>query len=243
MHYYQCMIHAHRPWMSKTYLQPSPPQGPGSEHARQTCVYAAISIAKLLESYENWYSFRRINTQGPMITLSAALLLVFADITQYGQSQGLETARYLTVCLRALEEFGHCWESAKRARELLLKLQREWDLKTRMKRKARRDTGLTKTSSNTSASRKRPLTATDFDAGQHGPSPPWMHSSHPSHGLEQQQGFCQGIDDGVGIDFDLDINWIMGANEPAVSGNWATVQPSGSMPFDLFGFLGDRSNL
>ncbi|KAF7553674.1 hypothetical protein G7Z17_g3452 [Cylindrodendrum hubeiense] len=35
MQYHQNIIHAHRPWMSRTYVQPSPQQGPGAGHARK----------------------------------------------------------------------------------------------------------------------------------------------------------------------------------------------------------------
>ena len=239
MHYYQSVIYAHRPWMSRTYIQPDPPQGPGSDHARQVCVDAAVSIAELLEGYESRYTFRRMNTQGPIITCSAALLLVFADVTQYGPAQNLDIARYLSVCFRALEEFGHSWESAKRARDFLLKLQRQWDLKARSRRNVRKSTGPGKITNN-SSSRKRPLAATGFDSGQVHLRPPWSHHQQTLASSGQpQQSLNQGGDDGMGLDFDIDFDWVMEENEHAVSGKWASTQSSKSIPFDFIGLLGD----
>lgn len=42
------MIHAHRPWMSKTLTQPQPKKGLGYGHAREMCIRSAVSIGKLL---------------------------------------------------------------------------------------------------------------------------------------------------------------------------------------------------
>ncbi|KAF4465465.1 Transcription factor [Fusarium albosuccineum] len=41
MQYHQAIIYAHRPCMSKSYLQPQPPRGPGAGHARQMCMDSA----------------------------------------------------------------------------------------------------------------------------------------------------------------------------------------------------------
>lgn len=250
MHYYQSIIHAHRPWMSKTYIQPSPPQGPGSAHARQACIDAAISVAKLLEAYERRYSFRRIHTQGPAITCSAALLLIFADVCQYGCSQGLTITSHLSVCFRALEEFGQSWESAKRARDFLLRLQRQWELKARARRNVRRGSGLMKPLAH--SSRKRPLTATDFETNQTGVKDTWPNNQahkqsqqeftqilqQPQRLQETQQQ--QGSNNNIGVDFDMDFDWILEASDQTVPGEW-TIPTSISFPFDLMGmgFLGD----
>ncbi|KAF4430341.1 Nitrogen assimilation transcription factor nirA [Colletotrichum fructicola] len=59
MHYHQAIIHAHRPWMSKHYIQPQPPQGPGHIHARKACVDSAVAIAKILQLYEERYTLKR----------------------------------------------------------------------------------------------------------------------------------------------------------------------------------------
>uniref|UniRef100_A0A8H7KFI6 Uncharacterized protein n=1 Tax=Bionectria ochroleuca TaxID=29856 RepID=A0A8H7KFI6_BIOOC len=71
MQYYQNMIHAHRPWMSRLG-QPTPPKGPGCEHARMMCIESAATIGKLLYIYELQYSFKRMNIHGVGITCSAA---------------------------------------------------------------------------------------------------------------------------------------------------------------------------
>lgn len=130
MQYHQNIIHAHRPYMSKTYNQPFPPQGPGSNHARMMCVGSAISIAKLLQLYEVSYELRRINVQTVGIACSAALLLIFTNVTRYQPDDG-QTEAHLNTCFRALDEFSLSWDSAKRAREFLLLLQRQWELRVR----------------------------------------------------------------------------------------------------------------
>ncbi|EXF83407.1 hypothetical protein CFIO01_13264 [Colletotrichum fioriniae PJ7] len=130
MQYHQNIIHAHRPYMSKTYCQPFPPQGPGSDHARMMCMNAAISIAKLLQVYETNYDLRKVNTQAVGITCSAALLLIFAVTTHYHSDED-QIEIYLTSCFRALDEPSSSWDSTKRARELLLLIRRQWELKVR----------------------------------------------------------------------------------------------------------------
>lgn len=164
--------------MSRTYCQPFPPKGPGSEHARIMCINAAISVTKLLQIYETKYDLRKINVQAVGITCSAALLLIFAMITHYQPDEG-QTKRCLTTCFRALDEAGSSWDSAKRARELLLLIQRQWELKGRS---AQTDLQL--------ASRKRRRASdlgTPGDAGV------------DSHFLE----------DLIDINMGLDLDWIM----------------------------------
>lgn len=123
LHYHQAIIHAHRPWMSESSIQPQPQQGPGHFHARKMCVESATSIAKLLSIYEKYYTFRRMNIQAVAITCSAALILIFAKILSNDRHDDQETAGYLNICFRGLEEFGSSWESAKRAQNFLLHMQ------------------------------------------------------------------------------------------------------------------------
>ncbi|RFU33219.1 hypothetical protein B7463_g3128, partial [Scytalidium lignicola] len=227
MHYYQCLIYAHRPWMSRSNIQPQPPQGPGFAHARQICVDAAISIARLLQLYEQRYTLRRMNIQGPAITCSAALLLIFAEISHYGRSQGLNIAQHLGVCFRALDEFGQSWESARRSRVFLTRLQRQWELQARQKRSARR---LSKEVSD--SSRKRPLTATDFDAHQGNHHAIWQGNTH-------QQLQSEGINGAPDPDLDMNFDWMLGVNAQTVSRSWATGPYSRLAPSDLMGFLED----
>ncbi|KAL4754331.1 hypothetical protein BDW72DRAFT_190193 [Aspergillus terricola var. indicus] len=141
MQYYQNMIYAHRPWMSKSSLQPQPPQGPGYGHAREMCIQSALAIARILVMYECRYTLRRIHTKAVAITSSAVLLLLFAAVTQYrscngdvGDKQGGTRdgiAKHLSTCFRALDEFAISWPSAARAKDLLLRLQRRWEIRTR----------------------------------------------------------------------------------------------------------------
>lgn len=138
MQYYQNMIHAHRPWMSRSYIQPNPPRGPGSGHARMTCIESAFAIAKLIQLYEKRYALRRMNIQAVGITCSAALLLVFATVSNFKLAAHRDLSPQLSACFRALDEFSASWESAKRAREFLLLLQRRWERGGHSADKARR---------------------------------------------------------------------------------------------------------
>lgn len=138
MHYHQAIIHAHRPWISKSSIQPQPAQGPGHTHARKMCVESATAIAKLLHLYELRYTFRRMNIQAVAITCSAALMLIFATILNRNSNRDHETVAHLSLCFRALEEFGFSWESAKRAQSFLLHMQGLWEAKVRPYRSAKR---------------------------------------------------------------------------------------------------------
>ncbi|KAJ5168261.1 uncharacterized protein N7482_003855 [Penicillium canariense] len=138
MHYYQVIIHAHRPWMSKRSIQPQPAQGPGHTHARKMCVESATAIAKLLHLYELRYTFRRVNIQAVAITCSAALMLIFANVLDRRFNHEHKIVAHLNVCFRALEEFGFSWESAKRAQTFLLHMQRVWDSRVRPYRSTKR---------------------------------------------------------------------------------------------------------
>ncbi|KAL4940033.1 hypothetical protein BDV06DRAFT_27066 [Aspergillus oleicola] len=149
MQYYQNIIYAHRPWMSKSHIQPSPPRGPGHDHAREMCIRSAITIARILTMYENRFTLRRIHTKAVAITSSAVLLLLFAAVTQYKvpsgsgehehqQSSGgtvTGIAGHLSTCFRALDEFAISWPSASRAKDLLLRLQRKWEIRTRPRKR------------------------------------------------------------------------------------------------------------
>ncbi|KAJ5448256.1 Transcription factor [Penicillium cf. griseofulvum] len=134
MQYYQNLIYTHRPWMSKGYLQPQPPKGPGSTHAREMCINSAISIAKILALYETRYTLRRINIKAVSITSSAVLLLLFAAVSQYQTKEEEIIIAHLSTCFRALDEFSLSWQSANRAKDLLVRLQRKWEVRTRATR-------------------------------------------------------------------------------------------------------------
>lgn len=131
MQYYQNMIYAHRPWMSKSHLQPQPPKGPGSNHAREMCIHSAISIAKILLLYETRYTLRRISVKVVSIISSAVPLLLFAAVSQYPLSEQEDVTAHLSTCFRALDESSLSWQSAARAKDLLVRLQCKWELRTR----------------------------------------------------------------------------------------------------------------
>ncbi|EED23338.1 fungal specific transcription factor, putative [Talaromyces stipitatus ATCC 10500] len=137
MQYYQIVIFFHRPWVSKSYIQPqNPKQGPGHQHARRTCAESATAIARLLRLYEKYYTFRRINNQVVAIIFTAALMLIFVTISMSTQDTGrlradeknrqVDMATHLNVCFRALDELGQSFENAKRTRDFLVSLQRRW---------------------------------------------------------------------------------------------------------------------
>lgn len=136
MQYHQIVIFTHRPWVSKSYIQPrSPRQGPGYHHARRMCVESATAIARLLHLYEKHYTFRRMNNQVVAMIFSAALMLLYVTIsnsTPSNRNSGDSSSgnagmvAYLNLCFRALDELGQSFENAKRTRDFLVSLQRRW---------------------------------------------------------------------------------------------------------------------
>lgn len=138
MQYHQIIIFFHRPWLSKSYIQPrSPRQGPGYHHARRMCVESATAVARLLQLYEKHYTFRRMNNQVVAIIFSAALMLLFVTVSSSGMSpdkpgdsptwpRNADMVAYLNLCFRALDELGQSFENAKRTRDYLVTLQRRW---------------------------------------------------------------------------------------------------------------------
>lgn len=138
MQYHQNIIYAHRPWMSKNGLQPEPPKGPGYLHAREMCIQSAISISKILSLYEARYTLRRINVKAVSITSSAILLLLLASVSKHQVHSQSDIAMYLSTCFRALDEFALSWQSARRAKDLLISLQRQWEIRIRSRKVTRK---------------------------------------------------------------------------------------------------------
>ncbi|POR36832.1 Uncharacterized protein TPAR_02968 [Tolypocladium paradoxum] len=196
MQYHQNLIHAHRPWMSRTYIQPNPPQGPGSNHARMTCIESAFSIARLIQLYERRYALRRMNIQGVGITCSAALLLIFATVSHYQFPAHHDLTPQLSACFRALDEFSASWESAKRAREFLLLLQRRWERQGQSARVRRASQAMPANSTPTKRHRTESLDGPRESQLQTGISP-----SQPRSEL------FVGSDSG-GYDMSFDLEWI-----------------------------------
>ncbi|KAH7116383.1 hypothetical protein EDB81DRAFT_767405 [Dactylonectria macrodidyma] len=205
MQYHQAMIYAHRPYMSKSYLQPQPPQGPGARHARQMCIESASSIAQLLCSYEARYSLRRMNIQAVAITFSAALPLLFTTIS-HQISRENEMFGHLGTCFRALDELGSTWESAKRARDFIARLQRHWDTQYR--------------SSNwPGRSGKSQIRSTALGEG---PQASIVSNDDGGSTVEVPRGGSQraGFNNSMGADFDLD--WILTADLQGMSPDWGS---------------------
>jgi hypothetical protein len=198
MQYHQNIIHAHRPWMSRTYTQPSPPKGPGSTHARMMCIESAYAIAKLLQIYEVRYALRRMNIQGVGIACSAALLLIFANVTNYKAHANADVGLHLSACFRALDEFGATWESSKRAKDFLVLLQRQWELRGRTAR-GRRSSPTD--SQDYQLSRKRTRSSID-DSQNRGPG------SHQDMSPPQPQPGFSGATGPVDLDMGIDLDWI-----------------------------------
>lgn len=145
MQYHQIVIFTHRPWVSKSYIQPrSPRQGPGYHHARKMCIESATAVARLLHLYEKHYTFRRMNNQVVAIIFSAALMLLYVTISnspphgKSNDSNNSEMVAYLNLCFRALDELGQSFENAKRTRDFLVSLQRRWQARMRRSGAAKR---------------------------------------------------------------------------------------------------------
>jgi hypothetical protein len=127
MQFHQFLILIHRPWTSKTLLQPNPPQGPGYQHARAVCIDSAIKIAKLLGMHEERHSFRFLSIQSVHIIYSAIPILIFATISNSASLRIDENlGSHLGVCHRALDVLGQGFEHAKRIQKLLLALEQRW---------------------------------------------------------------------------------------------------------------------
>ena len=201
MQYYQNIIYAHRPWMSKSHLQPQPPKGPGHGHAREMCIQSAIAIAKILVMYEARYTLRRIHTKAVAITSSAVLLLLFAAVTQYRSDErgNVGIAGHLSTCFRALDEFAISWPSASRAKDLLLRLQRRWEIRMRS----------SKGSFNLESGIMRPAKQQSTSFGLHGSSSKDGEAPHEESGPLED------------INIDTDIDWMLTSDGKSPSDNRA----------------------
>ncbi|PLB47595.1 fungal-specific transcription factor [Aspergillus steynii IBT 23096] len=126
MQYHQFMIQCHRPYISRHYIQPQPPQGPGPNHARRMCIESAVSIVKVLNIYEQAYGFHKANVQFISFIFSAALILIFTTVPTKSRPCNQELLAHLSTCFRALDEMGSCFENARRTSTFLGTLQRQW---------------------------------------------------------------------------------------------------------------------
>ncbi|KAF6807420.1 hypothetical protein CMUS01_14134 [Colletotrichum musicola] len=244
MQYYQNVIHAHRPWMSSSYLQPQPPQGPGYVHAQRMCIESATAVAKLIQIYERLYSLRRVNTQGVAITFSAAIILIFASVSRRRRRRTAETATHLGVCFRALEEFSLAWECAKRARDFLLMLQRKWELRSRRMAQQQQQGSAHAQQyqhqqpgmpSHLGLLRSGKRARTDSPAGSGSKSISSFQSISPGQPGEQPPATAderREEHERIDMDMRLDLDWVLAAGAQSMPANWDNLLPPEVMYFD-----------
>ena len=126
MQYYVFIIVQHRPFISKVSIQPYPPRGDGPLHARRMCLESAIEIARLLEDYAARFAFRLANTQVVHMAFSAALILLYASVSETDLQRHATLAGHLATCCDALAELGKVFENATRSLDTLLIIKRSW---------------------------------------------------------------------------------------------------------------------
>jgi hypothetical protein len=170
-------------------------RGLSSGYARKRCIEAAMNIAKLLNIYEIHYTLRRINVQAVNCTGSAALLLIFANFTNFGDFSPQETGLHLSTCLRALDEYVPAWESAKRVRDFLTILQRQWDVQVRASRG--RPPGSTVSSGNDYSSPRKRVRSQGGQSSQ----------QDTRHGLGEDLQNSDAINI-TNNDVDIDLDWV-----------------------------------
>lgn len=145
MQYAFCLLILHRPFVAKHYIQPYPLVGKGPEHARRMCVQSAIDIARLIGEYERRYSLQRANVLLVHMAFNAALILVYATVSEMDRPTHVHLTSHLDVCCRALAELGNAYESASRTLDILLSVKRMWQARlvggsvTRKRRGGRTD--------------------------------------------------------------------------------------------------------
>ncbi|KAI3572601.1 fungal-specific transcription factor domain protein [Fusarium oxysporum f. sp. albedinis] len=121
-----CIMILHRPFVAKSYIQPYPRVGAGHEHARSMCVKSAIDIAKLIGGYKLRFSLRRANVLFVHMAFTAALILVYAAVSELENHDRTQVTVHLDVCCQALAELGNVFESASRTLDILLSVKRIW---------------------------------------------------------------------------------------------------------------------
>ncbi|KAJ0106945.1 hypothetical protein J7T55_011040 [Diaporthe amygdali] len=222
MQFYQSLIYAHRPWMSRTQSQPQQAKGPDADQARKVCMDSASAIAQLLRLYEERWTLRRINIQAVAITFSAALLLVFATVSHYQREREDEILADLSACLRALDELAPSWDTARRARDFLIRLQRHWERQARSSSKAlgRDDAASTRGSFISSRKRSRMSFRSadeEWPVRLRGDTASSLGSEYLADSSEAVSGM------------DLDFDWMLRTSLEGMPGNWGNVfsVPSG----------------
>lgn len=126
MQYAFFIIILHRPFVAKHYIQPRPAVGAGPEHARSMCIQSATEIAQLVSQYSRQYSLRRANILVVQASFTAALILVYATVSENTPHVQAGLSAHLNTCCHALAELGNVYESATRTLDILLSVKRTW---------------------------------------------------------------------------------------------------------------------
>lgn len=194
---------------------------------------SASSIAQLLRLYEEQYTFRRINIQAVAITFSAALLLVFATVFHYRQEREDEILADLNVCFRALDELAPSWDTAKRARDFLIRLQRHWERQARSSSLAAAHDDAGSTRSGFSASKKRPR-APIQPSDERNENSPSRFRDETAMSLQREywsdNGMVTNYSPAANFGMDIDFDWMLAASMEVMPGNWGNVFSVPSSP-------------
>lgn len=126
MLYEYLIILLHRPFVAKRYIQPRPLVGKGPEHAREMCVRSASRISILLSWYETQHSLSQVSILVVQITFSAALVLVYATVSERDIENHRRLTGHLEMCCRTLAELGNVFNNATRTLDVLLHVKRTW---------------------------------------------------------------------------------------------------------------------
>lgn len=223
--------------MSKSHIQPQ--RGPSADHARKMCMDSASAVARLLRLYEERYTFRRINIQAVAITFSAALLLVFSTVFHYQRDREDEILADLSVCFRALDELAPSWDTAKRARDFLIRLQRHWERQAKSSSLAVSRDDVSSAGSGFSASKKRPWAATrPADEGNESRPVrfrdetvvPMQREYWADNGMGANYGMAANYNMPANFGMDIDFDWMLATSIEGMPGNWGNIFSVPSSP-------------
>ncbi|KAK7699473.1 hypothetical protein SLS64_011611 [Diaporthe eres] len=87
---------------------------------------SASRISVLLSFYEEQHSLSQVNILVVQITFSAALILVYATVSERDIENHRRLTGHLEMCCRALAELGHVFNNAARTLDVLLHVKRTW---------------------------------------------------------------------------------------------------------------------
>jgi hypothetical protein len=90
------------------------------------CLESAIEIARLLDEYATRFALRLASTQIVHMAFSAALILLYASVSETDRQRHATLAGHLATCCDALAELGKIFENATRSLDTLLIIKRTW---------------------------------------------------------------------------------------------------------------------